>query len=646
MGRLTKLLLVFFAALVGIFAIGAVIFWLFFDANDFRDDLEQVVEDATGRELTIAGDVGLKIIPWLAVSVSDVTVGNAPGFDGEDFASFERAELSVRFWPLVLRREITVGKAEIDGLRVQLQVNKRNESNWSGLLAAEEVEGEPDAEAGGGSFEMSAANIRNATITYADEHAGGSYSLRDANLSIGRITSDGASGKVAIGKFSLEGVVEGIAESPGTMSFGTAGIEVDSIAQIASLQPIEISILGLDIRGEVQPISYADAIEPQAAISIAEFSPRSLMTVFGVEPPETADPSALSRVSLSANAQLRQNDIRLTDIVITLDDTTFKGKLSVPLNEGAYSLDLVGDVIDLNRYMAPPSEAAASDAGEEAPVEIPADLIKTLNARGSLRFTSVMMGSLPLENVVLELNASGGRMRIHPITANLFGGSYDGNVLVDASGATTVLSVDETVEGVDLGKLVLAMFEQQNITGSIKGNFKLTGRGNDMGAVQRSLGGTMSFELKDGTYEGTDVWYELRRARALLKEETPPEPVLPARTKFSAVKATGVVKDGIMQNEDFVADLPFMQLTGKGSVNIPEGTVDYGLRARIFSKPEAMGAATQDEIDDLTKTVIPIKVMGPLAEPKFTPDVEELLRQRVEDEIRDALKDKLKDIFD
>ena len=237
-------------------------------------------------------------------------------------------------------------------------------------------------------------------------------------------------------------------------------------------------------------------------------------------------------------------------------------------------------------------------------------------------------------------------MRIHPITANLFGGTYSGNVLVDASGATPVLSVDETIERVDLAKLALAMFEQQNITGSLNGNFKLAGRGNDMGAVQRTLGGTMSFELKDGTYEGTDIWYELRRARALLKEETPPEPVLPARTKFSSVKATGVVKDGVMRNEDFVADLPFMQLTGKGSVNIPEGTVDYGLRARIFSKPEAMGAATQEEIDDLTKTVIPIRVKGPLAAPKVMPDVEELLRQRVEEEVRDKLKDKLKDLFD
>ena len=207
------------------------------------------------------------------------------------------------------------------------------------------------------------------------------------------------------------------------------------------------------------------------------------------------------------------------------------------------------------------------------------------------------------------------------------------------------LSVNETVQGIDLARLAKAMFDQDNITGSIAGNFRLNGSGNDMTEIQQSLAGNMSFELKDGTYEGTDIWYELRRARAVLKQETPPEPVLPARTKFSAVTASGVVKNGVMRNDDFVAELPFMKLTGGGQVNIPEGTVDYGLKARVFSKPEAMAGATPEEIEDFTKTVIPMKITGPLASPKVRPDVESLLKQRVEEEVKEKLEEKLKDLF-
>ena len=167
-----------------------------------------------------------------------------------------------------------------------------------------------------------------------------------------------------------------------------------------------------------------------------------------------------------------------------------------------------------------------------------------------------------------------------------------------------------------------------------------------MAAIQRDLAGSMSLELKDGTYTGTDVWYEIRRARALLKGEQPPEPVLPAKTEFSTMRMTGVVADGIMRSDDLFAELPFMQVTGSGMVDIPAGTVDYGMIARILERPEFLRDATAEELDEFTEAKIPLKVTGPLASPKIQPDLEELLKQQVEDEIKDLLKDKLRGLFD
>ena len=88
-----------------------------------------------------------------------------------------------------------------------------------------------------------------------------------------------------------------------------------------------------------------------------------------------------------------------------------------------------------------------------------------------------------------------------------------------------------------------------------------------------------------------------------------------------------------------------MKLTGKGDVNIPEATVNYNLQARVLKKPEAMAGATPEEIEDFTKTVIPLKITGPLASPTVRPDVEELLQQRVEEEVKEKLEEKLKDLF-
>jgi AsmA protein len=244
----------------------------------------------------------------------------------------------------------------------------------------------------------------------------------------------------------------------------------------------------------------------------------------------------------------------------------------------------------------------------------------------------------------LGLVTDDGVLRLHPFSATLFEGRYQGDIQIDASADTPVISANERIEGVQLGALAMAMFEQDNISGTINGTFKLSGRGADLGAIQRDLGGSISLELIDGAYEGTDVWHELRKARAALRQEEAPEPNLPARTQFSEVSASGPVINGVFANENLLIELPFMQLTGEGSVNLVEATVNYRMSVRVLDKPELIGDdVTADELKDFTQTVIPMRVTGPLTAPSIKPDVQKLLQDRVKKEIEEELKDKLGD---
>mgnify|MGYP001812008135 FL=1 len=162
-----------------------------------------------------------------------------------------------------------------------------------------------------------------------------------------------------------------------------------------------------------------------------------------------------------------------------------------------------------------------------------------------------------------------------------------------------------------------------------------------MAAVQQSLAGNMSFELNDGAYEGTDIWYEIRRARALLKGGEAPEPSLPARTRFSSVSASGIVTDGVMRNDDLVAELPFMRLNGSGNVDLAAATVNYSLVARVLERPDGLQDVTEEELDDFTEAVIPLKITGPVASPSVKPDIEKLVKKQVEKELKEKLFDRL-----
>jgi len=661
-------------ALVAVFVVGAVFFFLFFDANDFREDIAGAVNKQTGRELVIEGDVSLSLFPWFAIEVGRTTLGNAPGFGDKPFAEFDRAKLSIRLLPMLLRREIAINTAELEALTLNLQVDRRGGNNWDDL-SADEDPAQAEAQAGdGAAIEISGVDVSNTTVTYEDKQSGDTYVLSDMNMQLGRVSGDGrpvpakgsflfdlqpaaisgnieldtvlsfdlSEGLVSVDGLTVAGVIEGIANSPTRLALETDGIEVETNEQRISLQPVSLTILGIDMKADVEPFSYAGAVEPNATIRVEAFSPKSLMSLLDIEVPKTADPSALSKVIVDASVAVKSELIELSDVTIKLDDTAFKGRLSVPLSDnGAYGFNLSADQIDLGRYMEPAGEASQSDSSEAVPVEIPADLIRPLNARGDLRVATASLGGMLFENVVLGLNAANGRLRLNPITADFFGGSYSGDVRIDAAAETPVLSVDEKIQGVDMAELARAMFKQDNITGTIAGGFKLTGRGNDMAAVQQSLGGNMSFQLNDGAYEGTDIWYELRRARALIKGGEAPKPTLPPRTRFSSVSATGVVTDGVMRSDDLVAELPFMQLRGSGNVDLAAATVNYNLTARVLERPDGLENVTEEELADFTQAVIPLKITGPLSSPSVKPDVEKLLRKRVEKEIKDQLLDLL-----
>ena len=640
MSRPGKIIGWLIAALVAVFVLGAVAFILFFDANDFRDEIARAAENATGREVTIEGDVGVTIFPWLAVDIGQTSLGNAPGFGDQPFAKIERARMSVRLLPLLLRQQIVVGGVDVAGLELNLAENRQGVSNWGDLFASETRETAEDKAPGDAAVDVAGVEFSDATVSYYDARSDSGYKLTNADMRIGPVS--GTAQSLVVGGFSLDGTLDGIGAMPTELNVSTRSIGIDTVDKLVTIQPLELGALGMDISADVQPFSYEGDVQPTAAISVDAFSPRSLMTVLGTEPPETADPVALTRLIIDANAAVTANTIDLTDVTIKLDDTTLRGSLVVPLSSGgAYRFDMAADRIELARYMAPATESSANDASESVPVEIPTELIQTLNARGKLRVAAATLGDMLFENVELGLNAGKGSLRLNPVAAELFGGTYSGDVRINAAGSVPVLSVDEKIAGVDLGSLAVAMFGRENITGDISGAFKLSGRGQDLAAIQRSLAGNMSFELNDGAYEGTDIWFELRRARALLKSEAPPQPTLPARTRFSAVTAIGVVKDGVMTNDDLFAELPFMQLRGRGKVDLAEATLDYGLTARVLERPETLAGVSEEELDDFTEAVIPLKITGPLASPRVKPDIENLVRERVEQELKDRLFDKL-----
>ena len=679
MGRLVRILLFGIVGAIGLAVVAAVAMYLFFDPNDFRDDISAQVKAATGRDLVIEGDLSLSVFPWIAVNIGRTRLGNADGFGDEPFLSFEEAKLSVRLAPLLFQQTVTIGTATLDTFSLNLEIAADGRTNWDDLAEAGEsapVEETGDTDTGDGqTLDIAEIRLSNASISFRDAQAGTVSTISGLTLATSSIVAEqpfdidaefdfsadpagisghlefsstmtfsGGNEQIAMRDFKIDGYLDGIAAETTEYRFLAPAIDVDIPADRVTMGKMELSLLGLNISADVEPYSYS-TLQPKMTLAVEPFSLKELMQTVGVDAPPTADPDALTRVSFSAKAAVGAKAIALTAMTLELDDTKMTGALSVPLTEqGAYQFDLAADDINVDRYMAPAVTDGSASAAAEDDIEIPVDLIRTLKVKGSLKLDRAFLSGMTFENMSLGVNSANGQLRMYPISAELFDGTYKGDVRINASGDVPSISVNETVEGVQLEPLAKAMFDQENITGTIAGSFKLSGSGSMLSDIRRDLDGTMAFSLADGAWEGTDVWYELRSAYALLKQRPAPEPTLPARTEFSNVRVTGPVKDGVFSNDDLLAELPFLQITGNGIVDLAAGQIDYSMQARVLEQPEFVDAASEAELNDFTEAIIPLKVTGPLADPSIQPDIAAMLQaeaKRALEKEADKLKKKL-----
>lgn len=75
----------------------------FIDVNNYRAEIEQGVENSTGRKLSI-GSISASLFPWVGVQLEDVHLANRSGFAARDFLAVQRLHIKLALLPLLRKR--------------------------------------------------------------------------------------------------------------------------------------------------------------------------------------------------------------------------------------------------------------------------------------------------------------------------------------------------------------------------------------------------------------------------------------------------------------------------------------------------------------------------------------------------------------
>ena len=706
------------AGLIGLIVIGLVFVLVFVDPNDYRDRLQKLVKEKTGRELTLSGDLKLSVFPWIALETGPASLGDAPGFGPEPFASIKHARVSVRLMPL-LGGKLEVGNVRLDGARIRLITDERGRDNWADLGKSEGAEQQPQTQSGtSGVPTVAGLEINDAAVVMENRKEKSRREVRDFNLKTGRLASGepfdfatdfvldqdrSLTAKVKVAAkvtADLERNVHRLAEPKIDVTISGAGypangvpvevraqsLEADighelySLADLAvkttwksdglpaagvpvdfkakdcsvnlasqtlELGGLDANAAGAHVTGSLTGAEILDAPTLKGSIKLEPLSLREWLPKVGVAAPKTTDPNVLKQLSFAGNVRLTKSSAEVGDIVMKLDDTTMRGMVGVAdFAAKALRFDLNVDRIDADRYLPPASEKPAAKDAKEPPAEIPVDLLRKLNARGQLTVGEAIFAGMKFTKLRLGVNSREGKARFYPSEASMYGGQYRGDIGIDSTGKVARVTLDEHVSSVNFAPLFKDLFESNRVSGKGSANIKLAGSGRTSDDIMKTLTGAVDFNVADGALEGADLWYEIRRARAVLKQQAVPErPSGPPRTPFSALTGTGAMKDGVLTNNDLNVAMQYLKVTGQGNVDLPRNSLDYRLVAAVLKIPREGADTATTQMQDMVDAQIPVKVTGSLSDPKVRPDLEGYLKGEAKKEVEKKIKDKLKDIF-
>ena len=197
--KILKICLWLVLGLLLLLVAGVAIFAATFDPNRYKDDVERLVKERTGRTLQLKGPLEMAFWPSLGAKVGGVTLSERN--PEREFVSLESAHASVAVMPL-LRGNVVIDRVQVSGLKAQVVKDKDGKFNFQDLTepqggkpaAKAESEAPPSEKGQPVQFDVAGITLERAAVVYRDLASGQEIALQDLRLETGRI-AENAQGK-------------------------------------------------------------------------------------------------------------------------------------------------------------------------------------------------------------------------------------------------------------------------------------------------------------------------------------------------------------------------------------------------------------------------------------------------------------------
>ncbi|MBT5432668.1 MAG: AsmA family protein [Rhodospirillaceae bacterium] len=618
-------LLIGLGVIVVLLIVAVVALPFFIPVDWVKEQAQTQAQTATGRQLTIAGDVSLSLFPDVQIKANDVRFANEPGSDVENLVTLKSLALDVALMPL-LSGELEIKEFVLIEPVIYLESRADGSANWQFEGQQATTDGGTDGtdgsatSSGGGLADIRLGDVRieNGKVTMHDAATGETTEISAINMALN--LADLSSPFAGDGSLTFKGetltLKIGI-DAPNTLLNGGASdvqFKLDS---------------GLMTAGFDGYLVQAGTVSGKVDLSIPSLA---TLMIWLEQPLDPASP-APDTIKVGGTIEMIGDKISFTGADVAIDDLKASGDVSVDLGGDRPSIvaNLVSEMLDLNPYLPQPEENTASaesgDGGsagggntlaeEWSDEEIDFSGLDAANADLTFDLAGLKIQAIEIGRSKLHIVVQNGSATFDLLEAALYGGNGTAHAVIDRSGARPAISKTVSVTGVQAEPLLAAAAGFDRLSGTTKLNLDITTSGSSQLQFMQNLFGNGDFEFADGAFRGANIAAMVRDFSIdSLNAATADE----QSTDFSALTGTYTIENGLLTNDDLTLAAPLLRMTGQGNVNMPEKTLDYTIRPKAVASLEGQGGNDDDGVG------IPINVRGTWANPSIAPDMEAIAK--------------------
>jgi AsmA family protein len=564
----------------------------FFDWNLARSYVARKVTESTGRSFAINGDLDVHLSLRPRIIANDIVMGNAPWSKDPTMAQIKRVDFRIDILQLVRGRwvfpDITLSEP-----RIVVELDKDGTPNWVFDHADNRVDQQREFPT------INALAIDTGTLIYRNPTLNTDIAFKGSTVQ-GTVGNPDSTLELA-GKGTFKGMQTVLHAQGGALLALRSADKPYPVKATATIGTTRASVDGtlndpLNFNGE------------ELNFQLEGSDLALLFPIFGVPIPPTPAYKLAGFLSHTGNVWTfkRFNGVvGNSDLAGDFSVDRSRTPQLITANLTSRSLDMkdLGGFIGANRGTKPSDQPPPGD--KMLPTE-PFSLEKLRAADADVLFkgAKIITEKMPLENMTTHLIVKDGILRLAPLNFGVAGGNLVTQVEMDGRQSQIVTHADITATGLQLERLFPDAKLNAASSGTLGGRAKLKGTGTSMATMLGTADGDAALIIDGGTVSELLLRMsnlDIANSLVLLFGGDKEVPIRCMVANFKATK-------GVFAVQDLVLDTPKVNITGQGSVNLADESLDL----RLVSKSKGFS---------LVSLRGPVVVTGTFKNPTARPEL-------------------------